>query len=145
MSKGINLVFIIMQNSNNQILVRKRNDNTESFDLNKLTSSISRSGVPFTMAKDIAESINDYIKINNNDNLVRSNEIREFVISELKKRNQKTIAKSYSGYSKNKVTKIREEQTHDIKHDSKTIPTTESHQKQFSKDKDNPTGSGAKR
>ena len=61
----------------------------------------------------------------------------------LRKRNQITIAESYSGYSKNKVTKIREEQTHDIKHDSKTIPTTESHQKQFAKDKDNPTGNGA--
>ncbi len=131
-----------MQDSSNQIIVRKRNDSTETFDLNKLTSSISRSGIPFTMAKDIAGSIHEFIKTNMNDNRIGSNKIREFVISELRKRNQITIAESYSGYSKNKVTKIREEQTHDIKHDSKTIPTTESHQKQFAKDKDNPTGSG---
>jgi 2-phosphoglycerate kinase len=134
-----------MQDSSNQIIVGKRNGNTESFDLNKLTSSISRSGIPFTMAKDIAASVHKSIKINKNDDLVGSNKIREFVISELRNRNQITIAESYSGYSKNKVSKIREEQTHDIKHDSKAIPTTESHQKQFAKNKDNPTGSGAKR
>jgi len=134
-----------MQNYSNSIIVRKRNDRSENFDINKVTSSISRAGIPFAMAKDIAASVPKFIKINENDNTIGSNKIREFVISELRNRNQITIAESYSGYSKNKVTSMREEQTHDIKHNSKTIPTVESHQKQFAKDKDNPTGSGAKR
>lgn len=134
-----------MQNSSNSIIVRKRNNRSENFDIDKLTSSISRAGIPFTMAKDISASIHEFIKINENNNMIGSNKIREFVINELRNRNKTTIAESYSGYSKNKVTRMREEQTHDIKHDSKTIPISESHQKQFAKDKDNPTGSGAKR
>ena len=49
-----------------QIIIRKRNGNTEIFDLDKITASISRSGIPFTMAKDIAASINDALSPNSN-------------------------------------------------------------------------------
>jgi hypothetical protein len=59
-------------------------------------------------------------------NIVSSDELRQLVSQELRNRNESTIAESYSGYSKNKVTTdIQEEITSsNNKYNSKVGQTT---------------------
>jgi transcriptional repressor NrdR len=122
-------------NDTNQlnINVEKRNGSHEIFDEDKLTQGVSRSGTPFLMAKDIAKSIHKKIKEKNaNNTTILSSEIKEFVIEELKSRNEGTIAESFSGYSKNTITEL----SGNHKYDSKAGPTQRSHQKEHAKQKD---------
>ena len=117
------------------INVEKRNGSHEAFDEEKLARGVSRSGTPFMMAKDIAKSIHTELKENNNNsdnNTIRSSQIKEFVIEELKSRNEKVIAESYSGYSKNTITEL----SGNNKYDSKAGPTQRSHSKEYIKQKD---------
>jgi transcriptional repressor NrdR len=115
------------------INVEKKNGSNEIFDENKLTQGVSRSGTPFLMAKDIAKSIHKKIKEKNaNNTIIHSSDIKEFVIEELKSRNEGTIAQSFSGYSKNTITEL----SGNHKYDSKTGPTQRSHQKEHAKQKD---------
>ena len=115
------------------INVEKRNGSHESFNEDKLARGVSRSGTPFMMAKDIAKSIYKKIKENNsNNNTIRSIQIKEFVIEELKARNENVIAESYSGYSKNTITEL----SANNKYDSKAGPTQRSHSKEYVKQKD---------
>jgi hypothetical protein len=115
------------------ISVEKRNGSHESFNEDKLARGVSRSGTPFMMAKDIAKSIYKKIKENNsNNNTISSNQIKEFVIEELKSRNENVIAESFSGYSKNTITEL----SANHKYDSKASPTQRSHQKEHVKQKD---------
>ncbi len=73
-----------MSNSDSEkvnINVEKRNGSHETFNEEKLVRGVSRSGIPFMMAKDIAESINKKIKENNNNNnIILSSQIKKFVI-----------------------------------------------------------------
>jgi len=117
------------------INVEKRNGSLEAFNEEKLAKGVSRSGTPFMMAKDIAKSIHTKLKENNNNsnnNTIRSSQIKEFVIEELKSRNENVIAESYSGYSKNTITEL----SGSNKYDSKASPTQRSHQKEYVKQKD---------
>jgi transcriptional regulator NrdR family protein len=133
------------QISLSELIVEKRSGNSEKFDEEKLVRGISRSGTPFLLTKDISKSIiNKLVKNPPTDNLIYSNKIREYVIEELKQRNQDTIAESYSGYSKNKVTTIKEEQLKNTKYASKGSPSITTTSKQFAKDKDNVFGRGSK-
>jgi hypothetical protein len=66
------------------------------------------------------------------------------VTEELKLRNQSTIAESYSGYSKNKVTPTKEEHLKNSKYDSKVSPSANTQSKQNARDKDNTAGRGTK-
>ena len=70
-------------------------------------------------------------------NIVNSAELRQLVTQELHNRNESTIAESYSGYSKNKVTTdIREEITsRNNKYSSKAGRTIRTHAKQFAMDR----------
>ena len=98
------------------------------------------------LAKDISKSVTSKLAKNPPiDNLIFSNKLREYVSAELKKRNQNTIAESYLGYSKNSVTSINEEQLKNSKYDSKVSQSSNTHQKQFVKDKDNTSGRNTKR
>lgn len=137
------------ENSNQQPLseltVEKRSGNSEKFEEEKLVRGISRAGTPFLIAKEISKSIINKLAENPPiDNFIYSSKIREYVTEELKQRNQHTSAESYSGYSKNKVTSIKEEQLKNIKYDSKVSQSTNTQAKQFAKDKDNTSGRGSK-
>jgi len=94
--------------------LKKRNGSHETFNEEKLARGVSRSGIPFMMAKDIAESINKKIKENNN-NTILSSQIKKFVIEELKSRNENVITESYSGYSKSTITDLSANHTYNSK------------------------------
>ena len=115
-----------------RISVEKRNGRSEAFDEDKLARGVSRSGTPFVMAKDIAKSIHKKLEEKTKNNAVRSVDIRDYVVEELKSRNEGVIAESYSGYSKNTLTDL----SGDNKFDSKVTPTQRSHQKEYAKQKD---------
>ena len=128
------------------LTVLKRSGNSEKFSEDKLVRGISRAGTPFMLAKDISKSVTSKLAGNPPiDNLIFSSKLREYVSEELKQRNQSTIAESYLGYSKNSVTSINEEQLKDSKYDSKVSQSSNTHQKQFVKDKDNTSGRNTKR
>ncbi len=127
-----------------EIAVEKKNGNIETFDEEKLTRGISRSGTPFMMAKDIARFIHNKLKEKSTRDSIGTIKIREQVIEELKNRNQNTIAESYSGYSKNKITSLKEEHFINSKEDSKVATSMNSQAKQSAKDKDNTSGRGSK-
>jgi hypothetical protein len=122
-------------------MVEKRSGNSEKFDEEKLVRGISRAGTPFMLAKDISKSITNKLAENPPiENHIYSSKIREYVAEELKQRNQSTIAESYTGYSKNSVTPINEEQLNNNKYASKVSPSVNTHSKQYVKDKDSRTG-----
>jgi transcriptional repressor NrdR len=134
------------QRSLSELIVEKRSGNSEKFEEEKLVRGISRAGTPFMLAKDISKSIINKLEENPPiDNFIYSSKIREYVAQELSQRNQDTIAQSYIGYSKNNVTSIREEQSQNSKYDSKVSPLTNTHSKQYVKDKDNTSGEETKR
>jgi transcriptional regulator NrdR family protein len=134
------------QRSLSELIVEKRSGNSEKFEEEKLVRGISRAGTPFMLAKDISKSIINKLEENPPiDNFIYSSKIREYVAQELSQRNQNTIAESYIGYSKNNVTSIREEQLQNSKYDSKVSPLTNTHSKQYVKDKDNTSGEETKR
>jgi transcriptional repressor NrdR len=127
------------------LTVEKRSGNSEKFDEEKLVRGISRAGTPFLIAKDVSKSlISKLVENPPIDNFIYSSKIREYVTEELKQRNQNTIAESYTGYSKNNVTSIKEEQLKNNKYDSKVSQTNNTQSKQFTKDKDNTSGRGTK-
>lgn len=140
-----------MSDSQNQptlseLIVEKRSGNSEKFEEEKLVRGISRAGTPFMLAKDISKSIINRLAENPPlDNFIYSNKLREYVTEELKQRNHNTIAESYIGYSKNKVTPIREELAQNSKFDSKVSPLINTHAKQHVRDKDNTEGRETKR
>ena len=136
------------------LLVRKRNGKLEPFDIDKMTRTISRAGTPFAMSRDISKSINssllggatatnsgDDITYSAGSMIIPSIRLRDLVTVELEKRNQSTIAESYSGYSKENMISIREDPLRDGKIKPLGINT---HAKQFAKDKDNKSGRNSK-
>lgn len=128
------------------LTVLKRSGNSEKFSEDKLVRGISRAGTPFMLAKDISKSVTSKLAGNPPiDNHIFSSKLREYVSEELKQRNHSTIAESYLGYSKNSVTSINEEQLTNSKYDSKVSQSSNTHQKQFVKDKDNTSGRNTKR
>jgi hypothetical protein len=104
-----------------QITVRRSSGRKEKFDTNRMAQTVSRSGVPFLMASDIAKKVSGKIKQeahnqqskgknNNNSNngnksnatqlkekTVTGSRVRKLVASELRDRNRSDIASSYSG------------------------------------------------
>ena len=128
----------------NIINCSKKNGNTEPFDQEKMTRAVSRAGTPFVMALDIAKTITNNIELAQK-NVINSAELRQLVTQELQKRNESTIAESYSGYSKNKVTtEIREEITsRNNKYNSKAGRTTRTHAKQFAMDRNKGASRGS--
>ena len=102
---------------------------------------INRAGTPFLLAKDISKSITRKLAQNPPiDDFIYSSKIREYITEELKQRNHDSIAESFSGYSKNVVTPMNEEQLKNNKYDSKIFPSVNTHSKQYVKDKGSTTG-----
>jgi hypothetical protein len=109
------------KNQQQQITVRRSSGRKEKFDTNRMAQTVSRSGVPFLMARDVAKKVSGKIKQearnqqskgkdnNNNNNGNKSNptqlkektvtgsRVRKLVASELRDRNRSDIAASYSG------------------------------------------------
>ena len=96
------------------------------FDEDKLARGVSRSGTPFLMAKDIAKSIHKKLMEKSDNKAIRSMDIKDYVVEELKSRNEGTIAESFFGYSKNTITELSGSNN---KYNSKAGPTQRSHQK----------------
>jgi predicted class III extradiol MEMO1 family dioxygenase len=84
------------------------------------------------MAKDIAKSIHKKLREKSDNSTIRSMDIKDYVVEELKSRNEGTIAESFSGYSKNTITEL----SGSNKYDSKAGPTQRSRQKDHAKYKD---------
>ena len=124
--------------------VEKKSGKREKFSTEKLLTGISRAGTPFLIAKDISESIAKKLAKNPPiDNFIYSNKLREYITEELRQRNHSAIAESFSGYSKNQVTDLKEEQlTRNDKFDSKVPQSIKTHSKQQAKDKDIKSGFG---
>ncbi|MDN5847034.1 MAG: hypothetical protein L0H53_12255 [Candidatus Nitrosocosmicus sp.] len=131
-------------NSLTEISVEKKSGKRERFSNEKLLTGISRAGTPFLIAKEISESIASKLAENPPiDNFVYSNKLREYVTEELRQRNQSTIAESYSGYNKNQVTYLKDEQLkRNDKFDSKVPQSVNTRSKQNVKDKDIKSGFG---
>ena len=105
------------------IIIRRSTGREENFDTNRLAQTSSRSGIPFAMAKDIANKTaekvhksiknkksNEKISENStNDNLtsdktasedkvvVTADQVRNIVAEELKERNRPEVASSFIG------------------------------------------------
>lgn len=106
------------KNQQQQITVRRSSGRKEKFDTNRMAQTVSRSGVPFLMARDVAKKVSGKIKQeardqqskgkdNNKSNksnptqlkekTVTGSRVRKLVASELRDRNRSDIAASYSG------------------------------------------------
>lgn len=105
------------KNQQQQITVRRSSGRKEKFDANRMAQTVSRSGVPFLMARDVAKKVSGKIKQearnqqskgkDNNNNksnptqlkekTVTGSRVRKLVASELRDRNRSDIAASYSG------------------------------------------------
>lgn len=105
------------------IVIRRSTGREEKFDTNRLAQTSSRSGIPFAMAKDIAnktaEKVQNSIKNNkSNENvtddyindsqtsnsmesddkvIVTADQVRNLVADELKERNKPEVASSFTG------------------------------------------------
>ena len=105
------------------IVIRRSTGREEKFDTNRLAQTSSRSGIPFAMAKDIAnktaEKVQNSIKNNkSNENVtddyindsqtsnnieskdkvvVTADQVRNLVAEELKERNKPEVASSFTG------------------------------------------------
>jgi hypothetical protein len=82
------------------ITVRRSSGRKEKFDLDRMSSTTSRSGVPFLMARDVAKNVSKQIKSEAKGKIkktVTAGRVRQMIASELRDRNEKTIASSYAG------------------------------------------------
>ena len=102
-----------------EILVQRSSGREEKFDTNRLAQTVSRSGVPYLMARDIAKTTTKKIKsqvatkpitekghkssqrkprtAKSKTVIVTASQVRNMVASELKERNRPDIASSYTG------------------------------------------------
>ncbi len=121
----------ITKKEKREIFVRRSSGREEKFNTDRLVQTISRAGVPFLMAKDIAKSITKKIKkqiqrqssekefINTLDSkttneeskkiIITASQIRNLIKEELYHRNKQEIALSYTGdLSKDKEIDIQD-------------------------------------
>jgi hypothetical protein len=98
-----------------QITIKRSSGRKEKFDTNRMAQTVSRSGVSFLMARDVAKKVSGKIKSeaydqptkrkNSNkskatqikEKTVTGSRIRNLVAKELRDRNRSDIAASYSG------------------------------------------------
>ena len=103
------------KNQQQQITVRRSSGRKEKFDTNRMAQTVSRSGVPFLMARDVAKKVSGKIKQearnqqskgkNSNkseppqlrEKTITASRVRNLVANELRDRNRSDIAASYSG------------------------------------------------
>lgn len=89
------------------IVIRRTSGRKERFDREKMTQTVSRSGTPYSMARDVAKTISRKVARNRNKlGKARGHEIeidgktvRKMVVEELRDRNRSDIASSVGGES----------------------------------------------
>ena len=85
------------------IVIRRSSGRKEKFDVDRMAQTTGRSGIPFLMARDIAKNVSKKIKSeakagrNKREKTVTAGRVRNMVTKELRGRNRKAIASSYSG------------------------------------------------
>jgi hypothetical protein len=83
------------------INIRRSRGRKENFDVYRMSQTISRSGVPFVMARDIATNVSKKIdheaKDSNKEKTVTAGRVRKMVTQELRNRNEQAKASSYAG------------------------------------------------
>jgi transcriptional repressor NrdR len=98
-----------------EIVIKRTGGRREKFETNKMAQTVSRSGTPFLLARDVAKIVSE--KVMQKDNYdaqaargeegmkksspttieVDAGEVRKMVAEELRERNRPDIASSYSG------------------------------------------------
>jgi len=99
------------------VAIRRSSGRREKFSTDRMVQTVSRSGVPFMMARDIAKTVANKIrntspsqdqvrlksggksqkKISKRDKIISAGKVRHLVAEELRDRNRPDIANSYSG------------------------------------------------
>lgn len=93
-----------------EILIKRTSGRKEKFETNKMAQTVSRSGTPFLLARDVAKTVSEKV-MRKGDNKeeegmkgsssstveVEASEVRKMVAEELRERNHPDIASSYSG------------------------------------------------
>jgi hypothetical protein len=84
------------------INIRRSSGRKEKLDVDRMTQTSSRSGVPFMMARDIAKNVSKEISSeakdsNKEEKTVTAGRVRNMVAEELRNRNEQTKASSYTG------------------------------------------------
>jgi hypothetical protein len=99
------------------VAIRRSSGRREKFSTDRMVQTVSRSGVPFMMARDIAKTVTNKIrntspsqdqvrlksrgksqkKISKRDKIISAGKVRDLVAEELRDRNRPDIANSYSG------------------------------------------------
>jgi hypothetical protein len=100
-----------------QIVIKRSSGRKEKFDTNRMAQTVGRSGVPFLMARDVAQKVSNKIRdevytqrqtkgrtrsnkskpTQPKEKTVTASRIRNLVSNELRDRNRSDIAASYSG------------------------------------------------
>ena len=99
-----------------EIIIKRTSGRREKFETDKMAQTVSRSGTPFLLARDIAKTVSEKVmrkgdnssaaeqeeekqmKASSSSNIeVDAGEVRRMVAEELRERNRPDIASSYSG------------------------------------------------
>ena len=98
-----------------EIIIKRTSGRREKFETDKMAQTVSRSGTPFLLARDIAKTVSEKVMHKGDDNSsaaeeeklmkaspsstieVDAGEVRRMVAEELRERNRPDIASSYSG------------------------------------------------
>jgi transcriptional repressor NrdR len=97
-----------------EIIIKRTSGRREKFETDKMAQTVSRSGTPFLLARDIAKTVSEKVmrkgdnssaaeeekqmKASPSSNIeVDAGEVRRLVAEELRERNRPDIASSYSG------------------------------------------------
>jgi transcriptional repressor NrdR len=99
------------------IIIKRTSGRREKFETDKMAQTVSRSGTPFLLARDVAKTVSEKVMRRGNDTSAKgggggageertsspstievdAGEVRKMVTEELKERNRPDIASSYSG------------------------------------------------
>jgi transcriptional repressor NrdR len=96
------------------IIIKRTSGRREKFDTDRMAQTVSRSGTPFLLARDVAKTVSKKVVREGNDTIaaqggegskrrisstieVDGAKVRKMVAEELKERNRPEIASSYSG------------------------------------------------
>ena len=104
----------VVNNQSQGVTIRRSSGRKETFSTDRMGQTVSRSGVPFMMARDIAKTVTKKIgnvspksqsqdqrkkqkKTSKRDKIISAGKVRQLVAEELRNRNRPDIANSYSG------------------------------------------------
>ena len=96
------------------IIIKRTSGRREKFETDKMAQTVSRSGTPFLLARDVAKTVSEKVMSRGNDIAAKeggeeertsspstievdAGQVRKMVADELKERNRPDIASSYSG------------------------------------------------